>query len=110
MFHLLSCFNLDPEDDIEDFRLEYLEFVAQMRSIDLVESTGPIGRRQNDTKMDTDDERHHEYFVIMSFRDRKQVDAAYAHILAHKEPGESTHRSVYAKVRDPIFICWQDLD
>ena len=110
MFHMLSCFDLDPETEIEAFRADYLEFVAQMKSIDLVESTDLIGRRQNDTPMDTDGERHQEYFVIMNFRDRKQVDAAYAHIQGHKEPGESIHTSVYAKVRNPIFICWQDLE
>ncbi len=51
--------------------------------------------------MDTDDERDHEYFVVMSFKDRPQVDAAYAYILKHVEPGETSHNSV--------FICWQDL-
>ena len=110
MFHMLSCFDLEPGADIEVFRTDYLEFVAQMKSIDLVESTGPIGIRQNDTPMDTDDERGQEYFVIMNFRDREQVDAAYAHIESHKEPGEVVHISIYSKARNPIFICWQDME
>ena len=45
MFHMLSCFGLPPGTDIETFRREYLVFVDQMRRIDLVESTEPIGRR-----------------------------------------------------------------
>jgi len=110
MFHMLSCFNLDTEVDIESFREDYLAFVTRMHDVGLVESTGPIGLRQSDTDMDTDDERDHEYFVIMSFRDRKQVDAAYAHIKRHQEPEESVHSSVYTKVRNPIFICWKDID
>ena len=81
-----------------------------MQNVGLVESTGPIGQRQSDTKMDTDGERDHEYFVIMSFRDRAQVDAASAHLAPHKEPAESTHHAVYAKVRNQIFICWEDLE
>ena len=109
MFHMLSCFDLEPGADIETFRTDYAAFVAEMQSIDLVDSTGPIGVRQNDTPMDTDNERLQKYFVTMNFRDRKQVDAAYAHIESHKEPGEAVHISIYSKVRNSIFICWQDL-
>jgi hypothetical protein len=70
MFHMLTCFDLKPGIEIGAFRAAYLGFVEYMRSIDLVECTGPIGQRQRDTRMDTDGERDHEYFVIMSFRDR----------------------------------------
>ena len=59
--------------------------------------------------MDTDDERKHKYFVIMSFRDQNQVDAAYAQIKKHIEPGEASHDTIYTKVLDSVFICWQDL-
>ncbi|MBT4890643.1 MAG: hypothetical protein HON65_13930 [Rhodospirillales bacterium] len=109
MFHMLTCFNLKPGEDIEAFRNAYTDFVDCMINMDMVESTGPIGQRQSDTPMDTDEERNHQYFVTMSFRDRTQVDIAYAHIMKHVEPGESTHNTMYLKTRDPIFICWQDL-
>ncbi len=109
MFHMLSCFKLKPGEDINSFRRNYDAFVADMKSIDLVVASGPIGRRQSDTPMDTDDERDHEYFAIMSFRDRTQVDAAYAYIKRHVEPGEITHNNVIARIVDPVFICWQDL-
>jgi hypothetical protein len=46
----------------------------------------------------------------MSFRDRAQVDAAYARILPHQEPTESVHKAIQSKMRNPIFICWQDLE
>ena len=110
MFHMLTCFDLKPGIGIEAFRAAYLGFVEHMRSIGLVEGSGPIGRRQNDTKMDTDDERDHEYFVIMSFRDRTQVDAAYALLAAHKEPSDSVHDAIHSKIRNQIFICWQDIE
>lgn len=106
---MLSCFDLEPGEDIETFRSAYADFVAYMKSIDLVEDSGPIGRRRSDTPMDTDDERGHEYFVVMSFRDRTQVDAAYALIKEHAEPSESSHNEVYKMIRNPVFICWQDL-
>ncbi|NHX27803.1 hypothetical protein HA397_28065, partial [Escherichia coli] len=74
MFHMLTCFNLKPGVEIEAFRDAFVGFVDHMRSVGLVESAGAIGKRQRDTIMDTDDERDHEYFVVMSFLDRAQPD------------------------------------
>lgn len=110
MFHMLTCFDLKPGIDIGMFRTAYMAFVDHMRGAGLVEGTGQIGRRQSDTRMDTDRERDHQYFVIMSFRDRAQVDAARAKLVPHEEPEESAHRAVYSKVRNQIFICWEDID
>ncbi len=110
MFHMLTCFDLKPGIEIGAFRAAYLGFVEYMRSIDLVECTGPIGQRQRDTRMDTDGERDHEYFVIMSFRDRAQVDAAYAKLAAHAEPADSGHEAIHSKIQNQIFICWQDME
>ena len=106
---MLTCFNLQPEVSIDEFRQSLDDFTTHLKKVELVHSTGPIGRRQRDTIMDTDDERDHEYFFIMSFRDRTQCDQSVEYILPHKEPGESIHKAVYAKVKDPIFICWEDL-
>lgn len=110
MFHMLTCFDLKPGVGIDDFRTAYTGFVEHMKRIGLVESTGPIGERKSDTQMDTDRERDHQYFVIMSFCDRAQVDAAFARLVQHEEPEESAHASVYSQVRNQIFICWEDLD
>jgi hypothetical protein len=110
MFHMLSWFDLKPEQDIKRFNAAYRHFVEQMQTLDLVESSGPIGQRQSDTPMDTDNDRNQQYFVMMTFRDRPQVDKAYAHIMKHIEPGEATHDAMYSKVVNPIFICWQDID
>lgn len=106
---MLSCFDLKPDETIEAFQLAYAEFVQKMKRLDLLESTGPVGRRRSDTPMDTDDERGHEYFTIMSFRDRAQVDAAYARIKKPIEPGGASHDDVYTRVSNPVFICWEDL-
>jgi len=59
--------------------------------------------------MDTDNERDHEYFVTMSFRNPAQCDRSVDYILAHQEPGHSIHLKVYAMIVDPVFICWEDL-
>lgn len=109
MFHMLSCFNLRDGEDLAAFRRAYAEFAASMKRAGLIEGSGPIGRRQSGTPMDTDNERDHAYFVIMSFTDRDQVDAAYAHIMRLVEPSASSHHGVYRRVEDPVFICWQDL-
>jgi hypothetical protein len=109
MFHMLTCFNLKPGIAIGDFEASYNAFVEYMRENGMVESTGPIGLRQRDTRMDTDAERDHQYFVVMSFRDRAQVDIAWGHLKPHREPAESIHAAVYSKALNPIFICWQDI-
>ncbi len=57
MFHMLTCFDLKVDVEIGAFRPAYSDFVAYMRSLDLVEHSGPIGQRQSDTRMDTDGER-----------------------------------------------------
>ena len=106
---MLTCFDLNPGIEPEAFRQALADYTAHMRELDLVESNSPIGRRQSDTIMDTDDERDHQYFTIMTFRDRAQVDAAVDYIKAHTEPGHSIHHATYSKVQDPIFICWQDI-
>jgi len=109
MFQMLTCFDLKPGVLLENFEKSLAEYTAFMNGLDLVKSTGPIGLRQSDTIMDTDDERNHQYFVIMYFRDRAQCDNAVGYIKTHKEPGNSIHMEVYSKVENQIFICWQDI-
>ena len=50
MFHMLSCFNLKPGEEIDVFRSAYISYVDEMKRIGLVEYTGPIGNRQSDTR------------------------------------------------------------
>ena len=109
MFHMLTCFNLKPEISMDAFLQPLTEFTAHLRDIALVHSTGPIGRRQRHPIMDTDSERDLEYYFIMSFQNRAQCDRAVEYILRHKEPAESIHKAVYSSIKDPIFICWEDL-
>lgn len=109
MFHMLSCFNLKSGITIDEFRSSLSDYTAHLQTLDLVDSNGPIGRRQSNTIMDTDSERDHEYFVTMSFRDRAQCDRSVDYISAHQPPGDGIHREVYSKVVDPVFICWEDL-
>ena len=110
MFHMLTCFNLKPGVEIETFRDALDRFVDHMRSVGLVEGAGPIGRRQSDTIMDTDDERDHEYFMVMSFRDRAQSDDAVDLMRKHQDPSETVHHAVYSRAKDMVFICWEDIE
>lgn len=109
MFHMLTCFDMKPEYELAEFRRSLTEYTDHMRGLDLVVDYEPIGRRQCDTIMDTDDERDHQYFMLMHFRDRAQCDKAVEYIQAHEEPGASIHKEVYSKVQNPVFICWQDV-
>ena len=109
MFHMLTCFDIKPEYNLEEFRQSLSEYTNHMRGLDLVVDYEPIGQRQSDTIMDTDDERDHGFFMLMHFRDRAQCDQAVEYIKSRKEPGASIHEQVYTKVQNPIFICWQDV-
>jgi len=109
MFQMLTCFDIKANCSLADFKQSLDEYTAYMHELDLVESNGPIGLRQSDTIMDTDEERSHSYFVMMYFRDRQQCDNAVDYIRTHKEPGHSSHKEVYSKVENQIFICWQDV-
>ena len=109
MFHMLSCFNLKPGITIDAFEQSLMTLDQHLKSIDLVHSTGRIGRRDHHPVMDTDEERKHKYFVITTFRDTAQCDRSVKHIQAGEEPGVSTHREVWQQVSDPVFICWEDI-
>ena len=89
MFPMLTCFNLAPDVSIDEFRQALDEFYAVMRDEDLLHAYGPIGRRQSDTIMDTDDERDHEYFFTTTFRDRAQCDRAVDYIMPHDKAGDA---------------------
>lgn len=106
---MLTCFNLEPPTTVDEFSSKLAEFSAHMQGLGLLESTGAVGRRQRHPVMDTDDERDHEYFFIMSFADREQCDRAVEKIQAAKQPGDAIHKAVYANIRDPVFICWADV-
>lgn len=109
MFHMLSCFNLKPEISINEFSLSLSALVDHMKNQGLLDSVGPIGLRDDDTPMDTDNERNHKYFFITTFVDKEQCDQSYDYILKHTEPSTTLHHNVYTNVVDPVFICFEDI-
>ena len=110
MIHMLSRFDLKPGVKFASFRTSYAEFVERMRVEGLVEATGKIGRREANTPMDTDDEKAPEYYVIMSFRDRRQLDEAYAYMAAANGQDATAHAAVHQAVINFVFTCWRDVD
>ncbi len=109
MFHMLSCFDLGSDETIEAYKESLDQFVDHMKQIGLLKSVSPIGRRQKHPVMDTDAERDHEYFFTMTFANRTQCDLAVDHIYNHQDPGDTIHKQMYSKIKNPIFICWQDI-
>ena len=109
MFHMLSCFNLKPGVKINDFKKSLVTLDEHLQDIDMIDSTGNIGRRQRHRIMDTDDERDHEYFFVMTFRDLSQCDRSIDYVYSEDEPGYSIHKAVWHKVDNPVFICWEDI-
>jgi hypothetical protein len=108
MFHMLVCFDLKPGVSLGEFKASLSSFSEHLCDADLAAGVGPLGQRQSDTPLDTDREREHQHFALMSFRDRAQADAAYQYLKRRKEPGDSLHRAVNSKAANPVFICWVD--
>ncbi len=108
MFHMLCCFDLKPGFQLEEFPDAYAQFTLHLKDKNLVVASSPVGVRQSDTILDTDTERAHQYYSIMSFRDRGQADAAVEYIAVTGISADSTHHITYSMVEDPVFICWQD--
>ena len=81
-----------------------------MKSAGLLESSGALGRRVSDTPMDTDDESAPEYYAVMSFRDREQLDSAYDYLSDADVRERSAHPTVHHTVANFVFTCWRDLD
>ena len=107
---MLTCFDLKPKHSIKEFQKSLAYYTDHMHELDLVESHSPIGLRQSDTILDTDDERKQKYFMIMHFRDREQSDNAVAYIKNLEEPSKSLHTNTYSKTQNLIFISWEDIE
>jgi hypothetical protein len=45
---------------------------------------------------------------VIHFRDRAQLDLAYAHIQANTQPGTAIHLRMYRRLTNAIFLCWED--
>lgn len=106
--HLLSAFDLRRGQDAESFAEIYGTFVRELYEADLIVDARPMGRRVSDTPMDTDEERDHQFFTILTFRDRAHMDAAYAHIEARMRAVTGEHLDMYSRTANQIFTCWQD--
>ena len=107
---MLTCFDLKPKHSITEFQKSLTDYTAHMHELDLVESHSPIGLRQSDTILDTDDERKQKYFMIMQFRDREQYDKAVAYIKNFEEPAKSLHTNAYSKTKKLTYISWEDIE
>ena len=106
---MLSRFNLKPSVSIEAFRTSYKIFCEQMQDKGLIVMTGEVGEREAGTPMDTDDKDAPKYYSVMSFKDREQLDAAYAHIAKLDDRDKAEHVAVHEAVLDPVFTCWRDI-
>jgi len=108
MIDMLSSFDLKPGQDVKTFQADYADFVADLTEAGMIVGAGPLGKRVADTPMDTDDNRDHSWFSILSFHDRHQLDAAYAYIEARQSPSTTSHIRMYRRITNAIFLCWED--
>lgn len=110
MLHMLSCFDLKEGTTIDEFKTFKDSFQRHMRELNLLESTGPIGRRNKHPIMDTDEERGQEYFFVMSFLNEDQCNKAVERIYGQKKPDDKGHIALSSTVDNAIFVCWEDIE
>ena len=110
MIHMLSRFNLRAGVPLEQFSRDYYQLVEQMRARGLVSASGKIGRRETGTPMDTDASDAPEFYAVMSFDNREQLDRSYAFLTDAAANQSTTHPSVMRAVENPVFTCWQDME
>lgn len=110
MIHMLSSFDLRPDEDFDAFAKDYEVFLDDLKTADMIADAGPLGQRVEATPMDTDAGRTQRYFSVMTFRDGEQLDAAYAHIDARARPATQTHLKMYRRLTNTVFLCWEDTD
>ena len=55
MFHMLTCFDLKPEHTLEEFQQSLEDYSSFMQEQGLGVGHSPIGLRQSDSILDTDD-------------------------------------------------------
>ena len=109
MFYMLSSFDLKPEQSISEFQNDLQSFTELLIQHDLILDCGPVGKRELNTILDTDEERSQEYYVLMTFRDKAQSDKAVKFI--YQKPLEETaiHPQLYSRADNMIFTCWEDI-
>ncbi|MEM9256723.1 MAG: hypothetical protein AAGA91_14850 [Pseudomonadota bacterium] len=108
MFHMLSCFDIRSASNLAECQALLRRYAEHMQQLGLITGSDPIGARQNDTILDTDEDRDQQYFHLMHFRDRAQADRAVKHIESLQEPSKTLHRDLYTKLENLVFVCWAD--
>lgn len=54
MIHMLSSFDLNPDEDFGSFAQAYQTFLDDLHDSGMIAGAGPLGRRVAATPMDTD--------------------------------------------------------
>jgi hypothetical protein len=103
---MVSTFNLPPGTGLPGFSERYARFVAALRDEDLLVASSGVGRRVTDTPMDTDSGNPRCHATLITFRDRTQLDAAYARLTRDT----AAHHGVQALVAAGLFSCWDMKD
>ncbi|MEL7186088.1 MAG: hypothetical protein AAFN50_06595 [Pseudomonadota bacterium] len=106
---MLTSFKLRDDITIDEFQSALNVLSAQLIDAGMLNSTGPIGRRQRHPVMDTE-ERDHEFYFIMSFDDRAQCDRSVEHIYSLGAHDDPAHVATYNKISDAVFVCWEDIE
>ena len=80
-----------------------------MVGLDLIVGSDPVGRRAQDSGLDTNEQLSQQYFAVMHFRDKAQSERAWDWIMSQSETTDQLHRRMWAQARNMTFFAWEDL-
>ena len=97
MIHMLSSFDLKPNEDWNMFASDYDHFVNTLQSAGIISGSDPLGKRVNDTPMDTD--------KIKIYGSRVKVDSM-AKVAEIEEAEKDKMRNKCQKIIDHGISCF----
>ncbi len=109
MFYMLTSFDLKQGQTVADFSRDLDQYADLLMQHGLLLQCGPVGERQRQTILDTDDERHQQYYMLMNFVDKAQADRALAFIYDSSSDVTQIHRQLHVRAKNMVFTCWQDV-
>ena len=109
MFHMLSSFDLKEGESLIEFQCDLTEFIKLLKQHDLIIECGPVGKRDQNTILDTDDRNSREYFMLMHFADKTQSERAVAFIYQTDPKKTYIHPQMYERATNMVFTCWEDI-
>jgi hypothetical protein len=103
MDHYHTWFDLKPGVRDTEFARDMAHYMGHLMERGLIENWRLTRRKLGLGPADLG-----EFHIVMETRDLAQLDAAFNHVATRRDPVESVHFGVNAKVRNAKFALYRD--